>query len=284
MFKLKKQSVIVKISLIIILSIIYAFGVTCFLQPSNLVSMGLTGVAQLVSYFSEISFGVIYLALNIPGIILSFCKLGKRFTFYSVLSILVVTLTSEILSNASLPASFTDERIVNCFFAAAIMGFSLGGLLKIGASSGGFDFYCLYAFKKFGIPFSYINMPINLLIVAVSGFVLGIETMLFTIIYIFIREIILNLFYTNNQKVNVWIIGEHLDSVADYIHKNIGRGTSIFKEVRGGYTNSNKEVIMVVLNVVQFAMLKEEIYRINPNVFIFANKTYDVIGNYRVNK
>ena len=148
---------IVKISLIIILSIIYAFGVTCFLQPSNLVSMGLTGVAQLVSHFSAISFGVIYLVLNIPGIILSFCKLGKRFTFYSVLSILVVTLTSEILSNASLPASFTDERIVNCFFAAAIMGFSLGGLLKIGASSGGFDFYCLYIRCNVIVLLPYIN-------------------------------------------------------------------------------------------------------------------------------
>lgn len=283
MIKLKKQSLIFKSILTIILSVIFGFGIACFLQPSNLISMGLTGVAQLIARFSGISFGVLYLGLNIPGIILSYCKLGKRFTFYSLLSVVVVTTTTEIIPLLGVPTSFTADRLVNCIFAAAIMGFSLGGLLKIGASSGGFDFYCLYAFKKYGIPFSYINIPINLIIIVISAFVFGIETMLFTIIYIFIREIILNLFYTNNQKVTVWIIGQHLDEVADYIHKNIGRGTSIFKEVKGGYTNADKEVIMVVLNIVQFAMLKEEIYHINPNVFVCANKTYDVLGNYRVN-
>lgn len=282
--KLDKHSTAYKVVVTILLSIIYGIGIAFFLQPSRLISMGLTGIAQLVTIWSGISFGIVYLVLNIPGLILSFTKLGKKFTLYSLISIVVVTITTDIIPLLNVPDAFTDDRIVNCIFAAMIMGFSIGGLLKIGASSGGLDFYCLYMFQKKGIPFSYINFPVNAAIVVVSGFVFGIETMLYSIIYIIIRELIINMFYTNNQKITVWIVGNDLSKIADYIHKNIGRGTSIFKAVEGGYTHQNKEVIMVVLNVYQFAQLKEEIYKLNPNVFVSATRTYDVVGNYRANK
>ncbi len=284
MIKIKKTSMWFNILSTIILSLIFAFGIVFFLEPSNLISLGLTGVAQLVSRQLDVGFGYVYLILNIPGIILSYLKLGKRFTLYSLISVMVVTLTTEIIPALNLNVSFTDDRIVNCMFAASIMGFALGGLLKIGSSSGGFDFYCLYLFKKYAIPFSYINLPINVMIVLISAAIYGIETALYSIIFIVVRELILNVFYTNNKKLTVWIIGTDLDSVDEYIHNKLGRGTSIFTSVEGGYTHKDKEVIMVVLNVVQFAMLKEDIYDINPNVFVFANKTYDVLGNYRVNK
>lgn len=284
MFKINRHSFTFKIIVTIFLSVIYGLAIAFFLQPSHLISMGLTGIAQLVSSITNLNFGMLYFLLNIPGIILSFCKLGKRFTCYSVTSIIVVTLTTDLIPLLNLPEAFTHDRILNCMFAAMIMGFALGGLLKIGSSSGGLDFYALYCFKRFGIPFSYINLPINALIVILSGSLFGIETMLYSIIFIIIREIILNVFYTNNQKIVVWIIGDDLTNIANYIHNNIGRGTSIFKAVEGGYTHNHKEVIMVVLNVFQFAMLKEEIHKINPNVFVSATKVYDVLGNYRVNK
>ncbi len=284
MIRLTRQSIFIKIITIIFLSFIMGFGISFFLEPSHLISTGLTGIIQLIEHYFPISFGVLYLTLNIPGLALSYFKLGKMFTLYSIISIIVVTLTTDILPHLVVTNAFTSDRLVNSLFAGTIMGFSIGGLLKIGASSGGFDFFCLYAFQKKGIPFSYINLPINMVIIIIAAFTFGIETTLFTIIFIIIREIVLNLCYTNNQKMTVWIIGEDLGQVSDYIQNNLGRGTSIFNNVEGGYTHGNKQAMMVVLNKYQYMMLKEDIYNINPHVFICANKTYDVIGNYRVNQ
>ena len=285
MIEIKKQSFIYKIFMTAILSVIFSIGISFFLDSSNLISTGLTGVAQIISIQSTvIPFSVVYFVLNIPGIILGFFRIGKRFTIYSLVSVTVVAITTEIIRELPINTILTNDIILNTVFAGGIMGFAIGGLLKIGASSGGSDFYCIWLFKKYGIPFSRINISINIGVVLISAILFSVEIALFTLFYIFIREIMMNLFYTNNQRVTVWIVGEDLKEVSEYIHNELGRGTSIFKEVKGGYTGHDKEAIMVILNVFQFSILKEEIYKINPHVFVTANKTYDVLGNYSINK
>ena len=282
---INKKSKIYKLIMVIILSIVYTLGVSFFLNSSHIISTGLVGLVQIIHYkFNFLNFGFLYLLLNIPGIILGIKYLGKEFTFYSMVSVLMVTLSSNLIEFLPINTVLSNDRMINCIFAAVLIGMSVGGLLKIGASSGGTDFYALYLFDRYAIPFSYVNISFNVLIILLSILFFDLETALFTLFFIFVREIVINLFYTNNKKLTVWIVGENLDDVKKYIHNSLGRGTSIFKEVKGGYTDTNKEVIMVVLNQFQFVLLKEYVIQNENEVFITAARTYDVYGNYRVNK
>ena len=76
---INKKSKIYKLIMVILLSIVYTLGVSFFLNSSHIISTGLVGFVQIINYkFSFLNFGLLYLILNIPGIILGIKYLGKE--------------------------------------------------------------------------------------------------------------------------------------------------------------------------------------------------------------
>lgn len=263
-------------------SMIYALGIILFLETADLISTGLAGIAQIINTLSHsigipITYGTIYLLLNIPGIILGWFKIGHRFTVYSLVSILSVTLVSDLAPSIIL----TKDIMLNSIFGGLLMGYGIGGLLKIGASSGGTDFYGVYLFEKYGLDFTKVNTLINIGVIGVATFIFGMEIGLYTILSFYIRTVTLNTIFTNNNKLTVWIIGHDLTKVSQYINQKLKHGTTIFPNVEGGYTRENKELIMTILNQYEYSLLIEDLYKIDPSVFINVTETYKLHGNFK---
>ena len=270
-----------KVVLTIYFSFVFSLGIVYFLTPASLISTGLTGVAQLLVYSEQffslnIGFSVMYLLLNVPGILLGYYKIGKKFTNYSLISVLTVSVCTAILPKIYV----TDDIILNCLVAGVILGYSAGGLLRIGASSGGMDFYGIHLYNKFGFDFSKANMIINTVIILSSMYIYGVEIGLYTFLCFVVRQFMMNNMYTNNNKLTVWIVGEDLSKVSSYINQKLCRGTSIFKNVEGGYSRKDKEVIMTILNESQFRELQKNIEKIDSTAFVSANSTSIMHGNY----
>ncbi len=274
-----------KMYLTIMYSIIYTLGITLFLNSADLISTGLSGVAQILDNILNnvnipVTYGTLYLALNIPGILLGWFKIGKKFTFYSIISIFTVTLTSDLFPVIHV----TDDIILNSIFGGLLMGYAIGGLLKIGASSGGTDFYGIWLFEKYGIDFTRINVIINFGIIGVATFIYGIEIGLYTLLSFYVRTVSIDQVFTNNNKITVWIIGQDLTKVSQYINQKLKHGTTIIPNVEGGYTRERKEIIMTILNQYEYSMLIEDLYKIDPTVFINVTETYKLHGNFKFRK
>ena len=90
--------------------------------------------------------------------------------------------------------------------------------------------------------------------------------------------------YTNNRKLTVWIVGKDVSKVSTFINTKFGRGTSLFKEVEGGYSREEKQVLMTVLSEFQYKELVTMIHKIEDNVFITASKTDELEGNFAFKK
>ncbi len=270
----------------IIYSMIYGMGIIIFLDKANLISTGLAGMSQIILFFTEkfglgLTYGLIYLLTNIPGIILGWYKIGKKFTFYSLVSILTVTITSDLMPENII---ITQDIILNSIFGGLLMGYGIGGLLKIGASSGGTDFYGIYLFEKYGIDFTRINSLINVGVIGVAMLIFGMEIGLYTILSFYIRTVTLDTVFTNNNKLTVWIIGRDLTKVSQYINQKLKHGTTIIPNVEGGYTREKKEVIMTILNQYEYSMLINDLHKIDPSVFINVTETYRLHGNFKYKK
>ncbi len=274
-----------KILLTIVYSIVYTLGITLFLDSADLISTGLSGVAQILDNVLDSlnipsTYGSLYLLLNIPGIILGWIKIGKKFTFYSIVSIVTVTITSGIFPVISI----TDDIILNSIFGGLLMGYGIGGLLKIGASSGGTDFYGIWLFEKYNMDFTKINVIINFGIIGFATLIYGMEIGLYTILSFYIRTVSIDQVFTNNNKITVWIIGQDLTKVSQYINQKLKHGTTIIPNVEGGYTRERKEIIMTILNQYEYSILIEDLYKIDPSVFINVTETYKLHGNFKFRK
>lgn len=267
-----------KIVFTVVYSLIYAVGLQFFIIPAGLFSLGITGIGQIiVEVFPKISFGLLYFCLNIPGFILSYYKLGKEFTYYTIISVISVTLFTAIVP----VIIFTDELVINAIFGGVISGFGIGGLLKIGSSSGGLDIYGVWYFQKTGLDFKTFTLITNLIIIIVGSFIYSVEVALFTLFSAYFRNVGIGQIFTNNDKLTVWIIGKDLSLVTLFIQSKLKHGTTHFKNAKGGFLNDDKEIIMTILNKYEYAKLINEIHKIQPDVFINVTQTYQIEGNYK---
>lgn len=271
--------------LVVFYSIIYSIGFELFISSSGLLATGFAGISQIIVQFSkiigwEISYGVVYYLINIPGLILSYRKLGKPFTFYTLLSISVVSGATMFFEHSISSLIISDDIILKCIFGGIIMGYGVGGLLKIGTSSGGIDIIGLYFVRAKNVAFDKLNLIMNAVIVGIAMMLFGVEIGLYTLLSLYVRNLTMARVFSNNNILTVLIVGPDLTEVNRYINEDLGRGTTVM-EARGGYTKNPKEVIMATINNYEYQMLLNDLGHTDEKFFINVLDTKAVEGNYR---
>ncbi len=276
-------NILKKIGLILFFSLIYSIGLQFFIIPAGLLSTGFSGIAQIIDYFSNLTYSTIYILINIPGIIISYKYLGKKFTVFTMISVLTVSLTTHLLTTHFYNFYFTDDIILNCIFGGILMGYGIGGMLKIGSSTGGTDIIGLYFLKIANIGFSKLNSYINITIVLFAMIVFNFEIGLYTLLCVFARNLTMKYVFTNNDLLTLFIVGDHLEEIYEFIHNNLHRGTTLIKGT-GGFTANSKDVILSNLNQNEYHILLNKINNSEENVFITVLDTKAIQGNYNIKK
>lgn len=118
------------------------------LSAAGLTSGGLIGLAFLLHYASDLPFGPLLVAVNLPFYVLAARKKGWAFVVKTFVSVLAVSLLADLL-----PQLIHFSRIDAVY--AAVMGGLLTGigmlvLFRHGSSLGGFNILSLYLQDRFG--------------------------------------------------------------------------------------------------------------------------------------
>ncbi len=288
MIKIKNNAKRYKIITIIFYSIIYTIGIQWFMSSANLLTTGIAGIAQIVVIITKFKYGIVYILLNIPGIYVGFKYIGKKFTYYSLLNILIVSLVSMILPIKAL----TNDMMVNAIFGGILMGISMGKILKVGGSCGGTDFFIMYLLKYKNKDFQKVNLNVNMGILIVGIVVLsitmgyneGVYLGLYTIISLYIRNSALDQVFTNTNTVTLFIVSESLVNVSKYINLVLHRGTTIINDVEGGFTKDKKQMMMVNLNQYEYSLFIDEVLGYDEKIFINVLDSKEIVGNYKIDK
>ena len=134
-------------------SVIFSMGVKGVVIHHDFITGGLFGLGLLVYYKTRVlSPGIWFFLLNIPLFIIGWFYLSKRFLFYSLYSIAVITISTEYIH--------LDFGIHQQLYAAIaggiIYGIGSGIILRSLGSSGGLDVVAVILNQKFvpqGLPF-----------------------------------------------------------------------------------------------------------------------------------
>ncbi|PEF14936.1 hypothetical protein CON87_32350, partial [Bacillus cereus] len=108
---------------------------------------GATGAAQVVtelvariSGHNILPISASLILVNAPLFILAWRGIGKQFTVYTVITVVMSSVFIHFIPVTPL----THEPVINAVFGGAIMGFGVGNAMKSGISSGGTDIVSLY--------------------------------------------------------------------------------------------------------------------------------------------
>lgn len=269
-------------------SFIYAIGFQLFLAPSNLLATGFSGVAQIIVHVSPASWGltysVVYFVLNVPGFIISYKTMGKEFTINTFLVVFLMSFFTSVVANLTGSWYITDDVILQCVFGGLTMGYAIGAILKIGASSGGTDIFGLYLLKTKNMSFTSVNMAMNAIIILFALKIFGVEAGLYTLLSLYVRNASIKFVFTNNELVTLFIITKDSSVVQKLITMKLHRGTTILPGY-GGFTHADKEVVMTTLNQYEYRLFVNMLDQyVDEQVFVNVVDTRDIIGNYNVQK
>ena len=220
-----------RLILVVLASCIMAGNLKSFVQAGGLFPGGFTGLTLLLQQIGQeflhisLPFSVINLILNAVPAIVSFRFIGKRFTLYSCLMIVLTSALTDVF-----PAyPITSDILLICIFGGLIQGLSISICLFADATSGGTDFISIFVSERHGIDaWNYIFAG-NMVMLGIAGLLFGWDKALYSIIFQFACTQLLNGLYKRYQKQTLWIITEKPEEVYEQIRACTNHDATLFK-------------------------------------------------------
>lgn len=271
-----------KIIVVIVGAFIFSFSMNFFLIPAGVYSSGFSGLSQLLSrLFNEylnitISVGVWLFLLNIPVTILGWRKVGKFFTLYSFLSVIVSSFFLNIIPIQKL----SDDILLNAVFGGVIGAIGIGMTLREGASTGGMDIIAVYLSRVIEGSVGKFTMILNSFIILSAGFLFGWEKSLYTLVVLFSSSKVIDLIHTQSQKLTAMIVTENSYNLKKAILSRLTRGVTIVP-AHGAYSESGKDMLITVISRYELYELRKIIQEVDSKAFTNILQTDSVIGLFR---
>ena len=252
-----------------------AAGYRMYLVPNNIAAGGFTGIGQILNALFGVRVGLVVALLNVPLFMLSLRSMGLRFGLRSLAAMLLL---SALIDYLPIPA-VTDDMLLSTVFGGVIAGIGFGLIIRGNATTGGTDMLATLIHKR--IPVLKVGLCIMLtdgLVVIASAFVFDQIAAMYALICAVIMNITVDFVLDGPNSANCFIIiSDRSDEIAAKIMSEMERGVTALKG-KGMYSNTDKDVLVCVINRFESMRLRGIISSIDPSAFIIVEKTHEVLG------
>lgn len=277
--KVDKTKLLYRYSILILSLFISSLVFNLLLYPTNLVTGGLNGIAIILNHIFNISPSLIILIGSLVLLGISYLFLGLEQTSGSLVATLVyplfVTLTEPLARYIVID---TSDLILMSILIGILLGITNGLMYKVGFSNGGLNIISQIVYKYFHISLGKTTMVINFLVVLVGGIYFGFNMVLYAFIIIYISGAIIDkviLGISSNKAFYITTTKEK--EVKDYLINTLNHTVTIFN-VKGGFLEKRRKVILAVVPTRDYVRLKESIKEIDPKAFFVVTDAYEVKG------
>ena len=271
-----------RLLVITIYSIIMALNYKSFVQAGDLFPGGFTGLTRLAQRCAQEFWGVtlpfapINLVLNAIPAAVSFKLIGKRFTMYSCLAIVVSSIFTDLVP--SVPV--TEDILLICVFGGLIIGFSISLCLQARITSGGTDFIAIALAERKNVnAWNYIFCG-NVIMLMVAGALFGWDRALYSIIFQFASTQVIRMMDPDGRRVTLFIVTgrEKAGGVCAQIQDT--RHTATLIEGVGLYNGEPCVMIYSVVGSNQLRRLTRKVKQADPQAFVNVIRTEKLMGNF----
>ena len=270
-----------RIIVICIASVIMAINTKTFVRTGGLYPGGVMGMTILIQAIFEnflgiqIPFSVVNLLLNTLPIYIGFRFIGKKFTLYSCLMIVLNSVLTDII-----PANvITYDTLLISIFGGMISGFAISLCLMMNATTGGTDFLAIYLSEKKGVDSWNLILGINVIIISLAGLLFGWDKALYSIIYQYTSTQVLHMLYTRYQKQTLFIVTNKPKDVCKAIYDVSGHGATIL-EGEGSYAHCERNIVYSIVSREESKTVIRSVKEVDESAFVNALRTDELSGRF----
>lgn len=273
---------VIRFLAVTISSLIMAVNLKSFVQTGDLFPGGFTGITRLLQRSAlefagvTLPFAPINLLLNAVPAVISYRLVGKRFTLYSCLSIVMVSIFTDLM-----PALIiTQDRLLICIFGGLINGFAISLCLRVRITSGGTDFIAIALSERKNIDaWNYILCG-NVIMLMVAGLLFGWDKALYSIIFQFTSTQVIRTMDPESKRATLFIVTgrESAGGVCAQIQDT--HHTATLVEGVGLYNGQPCVMIYSVVDNSQIRQLTRKVREADPDAFVNVVRTQQLHGNF----
>ena len=277
--KEKTRGIIIEAIGLIIGCLSLSIGINMFLTPHTIAPGGLSGLSVVVSKLTGLSVSTVMIVMCIPLVICSVKILGKKDSIKTLIGTVTLSLMIKLTSGLS-TISATEDPLLAAISGAIFLGAGIGIVFSVDGSTGGTDLIALMINRIFpSIPLSKCLTFIDGMVVLSAGIAnRNIETGLYSAIALFVVIKMVDVIISGVDHSKAFmIITDEEEKLREAIFNDIKRGVTVL-DARGGYTNRDKNILLVVVQKKQEVHLKKLIKRVDSKAFIIVSDVHEVLG------
>lgn len=262
-------------------ALIFSFNMKSFVRAGNLLPGGIAGITVLIQqicneYFHvSIPYSVGNLLLNSVPVFIGIRFVGKKFTLYSCLMIVVSSILTDVLPVQPI----TYDELLVAVFGGLINGFAIGLCLMGKASSGGLDIVAVYLSRRWNIDAWNYTLMLNAVILATAGLIFGWDRALYSIIFQFTSTQVVHAMYQKHRQHTLLIITNHSREVYTTISQCTSHGATVFRGI-GSYDGQERDMVYSVVSSDEVKMVLKNVREVDPAAFINTLRTDYMTGRF----
>ena len=265
--------------LILFGAFIQAGALRLFLVPAELVSGGISGLAQLIHNYTPLPIGMMVLLGNIPLFFLGWRYLGgPRFVIRTIISILAFSIFTDVLVLFLPSEGVTNDLVLNTIYGGIMLGVGLGIVYRGRGTSGGSDILGRILNRHAGLTISQAYLITDSLVVLGAGFVFGWTKALYGLVLIYVSGLAAEAALQGTNVVrSAMIVTTQTEVVAQAIMQDLERGVTILSGT-GAYTGEPRNVIYCAVSRMEITRLRILVHDLDPKAFMVIGQAQEALG------
>lgn len=260
---------------------VMALNIKTFVRTGGLYPGGATGLTILLQTIFERFFGiavpytVINLLLNSVPVYIGFRFIGKKFTIYSCVMIVLTSFLTDIIPGYVI----TYDILLISIFGGIINGLVISICLMMNATTGGTDFISIYLSEKKSMDAWNLILALNTVILCIAGLLFGWDKALYSIIFQYASTQVLHVLYKRYQKETFFIVTKKAEKICDAIFAVSNHGATIL-EGKGSYEHCERNVVYSVVSREEVKKVLQAVKAVDEEAFINEVKTEGLSGRF----
>ena len=279
--KVDAQKDIRRLLVIILAAVLMALNIKIFVRTGGLFPGGATGLTILIQRSAQkflglsLPYSLINVLLNAFPIYIGFRYIGKKFTLFSCLMIILSSTLVDLIPSYVV----TQDILLISIFGGIINGFVISICLLSDATTGGTDFIGIYLSQKNGMDSFNLILGLNAVILSVSGLLFGWDKALYSIIYQYTSTEVMHLMYRRYQQGTLFIVTTSPQEVCDAIYASSNHGATML-EGEGSHDHDQRKVVYSVVSISQARHVIHAVREVDKNAFINLIRTQELYGRF----
>lgn len=260
---------------IIVGSFLIAVAFNLFLLPNQIASGGVSGLSILGKEWLNWEPAYTQWAINIPLLIAGFLLIGKQYGVRSVLGSIVLPLLVYLTKDWAIP---TTNPLLGSLYGGIGVGLGIGIVYRGRGSTGGMSILARIVQKYSGLSYSLCVVIMDATVIIMVAFVLSLEQSLYALIGLYVTGKVIDAVEMGLGFSKVaYIISNQTEAISKVILDDLDRGLTKL-EAKGGYTDDQRTVLMVVVGQNEVPRLKALIRSVDPGAFVIISNAHEVLG------